>query len=140
MNNVYIYTDGGARGNPGPAALGVYITNDKGTKLASMGKRIGDATNNVAEYRAVIEALSWLIENKENIEKDTKVTFYLDSQLVYSQIKGLFKVKSESIRELVYTVRKKLEAIEYAVEWNHIPREKNKKADELVNLALDNLI
>ncbi len=140
MNNVYVYTDGGARGNPGPAALGVYITDDKGTKLAAIGKRIGDTTNNVAEYRAVIEALSWLIENKKNIEKNTKITFYLDSQLVYSQIKGIFKVKSESIRELVYTVRKKLEDIEYVMEWNHIPREKNKKADELVNLALDNLI
>lgn len=140
MNNVYVYTDGGSRGNPGPAALGVYITDDKGTKLAAIGKRIGDTTNNVAEYRAVIEALSWLIENKKNIEKNTKITFYLDSQLVYSQIKGIFKVKSESIRELVYTVRKKLEDIEYVMEWNHIPREKNKKADELVNLALDNLI
>ena len=140
MNNVYVYTDGGSRGNPGPAALGVYITDDKGTKLAAIGKRIGDTTNNVAEYRAVIEALSWLIENKKNIEKNTKITFYLDSQLVYSQIKGIFKVKSESIRDLVYTVRKKLEDIEYVMEWNHIPREKNKKADELVNLALDNLI
>ena len=139
-NNVFIYTDGGSRGNPGPAALGVYIADDKGNKLAGIGKRLGDNTNNFAEYSAVIEALNWIWENQEKIDKNGKVVFYMDSLLVYSQIKGLYKVKSENIRELIYTVREKVSKLPFEFEWNHIPREKNKKADELVNLALDNLI
>jgi len=140
MNNILIFTDGGARGNPGPAAIGVYITDDKGKKLAAIGKRIGDATNNTAEYKAVIEALSWLIENKEKIEKNSNISFFLDSQLVYSQIKGLFKVKAESIREYVFTIREKEKQLGLSLQWNHIPREQNKAADTLVNLALDNLL
>lgn len=140
MNNISIFTDGGSRGNPGPAAIGVYIVDDKANKLFAIGKRIGEATNNTAEYKAVLEALSWLIENKEKIEKNAKIAFFLDSQLVYSQIKGIFKVKSESIRELIFTVREKQVQLGLPLEWNHIPREKNKMADEMVNLALDNLV
>lgn len=140
MNNISIFTDGGSRGNPGPAAIGVYITDDEGKKLAAIGKRIGESTNNTAEYKAVLEALSWLIENKGKIENNAKISFFLDSQLVYSQIKGIFKVKSESIRELIFTVREKQAQFGLNLEWNHIPREKNKIADELVNLALDNLV
>ena len=140
MNNISIFTDGGARGNPGPAAIGVYITDEKGNKLAAIGKRIGDATNNTAEYKAVLEALAWLIENKKSLEKNAKIAFFVDSQLVYSQIKGTFKVKAESIRELIFTVREKQALLGLPLEWNHIPREKNKMADELVNLALDNLL
>ncbi len=139
MNNILIFTDGGARGNPGPAAIGVYITDDKGNKLVAIGKRIGEATNNTAEYKAVIEALSWLTENKENLEKNSKISFFLDSQLVYSQIKGLFKVKAESIREYIFTIREKEKNLGLSLQWNHIPREQNKMADNLVNLALDNL-
>jgi ribonuclease HI len=140
MSNILIFTDGGARGNPGPAAIGVYITDDKGTKLAAIGKKIGEATNNTAEYKAVIEALSWLIDNKEKLEINSKISFFLDSQLVYSQLKGLFKVKAESIREYIFTIREKEKNLGLSLQWNHIPREKNKMADSLVNLALDNLL
>jgi ribonuclease HI len=140
MNNISIFTDGGSRGNPGPAAIGVYIVDDKGNKLVAIGKRIGEATNNTAEYKAVLEALSWLIENKQNLETNAKIAFFLDSQLVYSQIKGIFKVKSESIRELIFTVKEKQTLLGLPLEWNHIAREKNKMADEMVNLALDNLV
>ena len=140
MKSISVFTDGGARGNPGPSAIGVYIEDDLGNVLAKIGKRIGEATNNTAEYKAVIEALSWLIENKEKIEDNTKINFFVDSQLVYSQIKGLFKVKAESIREYIFTVRKKESELGMKIEWAHILREKNKKADQLVNLALDNLL
>lgn len=140
MKSISVFTDGGARGNPGPSAIGVYIEDDLGNVLAKIGKRIGEATNNTAEYKAVIEALSWLIENKEKIEDNTKINFFVDSQLVYSQIKGLFKVKAESIREYIFTVRKKESELDMKIEWAHILREKNKKADQLVNLALDNLL
>lgn len=140
MNNIFIYTDGGSRGNPGPAAIGVYIIDERGRKLTTIGKRIGDATNNTAEYKAVIEALSWLVENKSKIEKNAKIVFFVDSQLVYSQIKGIFKVKAESIREFIFTVREKQAQLGLPLEWNHILRENNQMADKLVNLALDNLL
>ena len=140
MKSISVFTDGGARGNPGPSAIGVYIEDDLGNVLAKIGKRIGEATNNTAEYKAVIEALFWLIENKGKIEDNTKINFFVDSQLVYSQIKGLFKVKAESIREYIFTVRKKESELGMKIEWAHILREKNKKADHLVNLALDNLL
>ena len=140
MKSISVFTDGGARGNPGPSAIGVYIEDDLGNVLAKIGKKIGEATNNTAEYKAVIEALSWLIENKGKIEDNTKINFFVDSQLVYSQIKGLFKVKAESIREYIFTVRKKESELGMKIEWAHILREKNKKADHLVNLALDNLL
>ncbi len=139
MNEIHINTDGGARGNPGPAALGVYIADNSGKKLAGIGKRIGNTTNNVAEYLAVIEALNWVIANKQGL-KISKIIFNLDSQLVYSQIIGVYKVKTEHIRELIYTVKEKISKVEVPIEWHHVPRESNKKADELVNLALDNLI
>jgi ribonuclease HI len=140
MNNILIFTDGGSRGNPGQAAIGVYITDDKGQELAAIGKRIGQATNNTAEYKAVIEALSWLGENKDKLEKNANISFFLDSQLVYSQVKGLFKVKAESIREYIFTIRQKEQQLGLSLRWNHIPREQNGKADSLVNLALDNLL
>ena len=140
MSNIEVFTDGGSRGNPGQAAIGVYIREANGNVLKTIGKRIGEATNNVAEYKAVLEALSWLIENKETIEKYSKISFFLDSQLVYSQINGLFKVKSENIREYVYAAREKQKQLGIPVEWSHIPREKNANADRLVNLALDNLL
>lgn len=140
MSEINIYTDGGARGNPGPAAIGVHIEDELGKTLTAIGKRIGETTNNTAEYKAVIEAMSWLVANKESIEKNTKISFFVDSQLVYSQVKGLFKVKSEAIREYVYTIKEKEKELEMPIFWNHILRERNKKADALVNLALDNLI
>ena len=64
-NTLNVFTDGGARGNPGPSAIGVYITDGNKKEIAGFGKKIGIATNNVAEYKAVLEALSWIIENKE---------------------------------------------------------------------------
>ena len=65
---LFIFTDGGARGNPGPAGIGVVVKDEKGTVIKKIGKRIGETTNNVAEYSAVIEALTWLIENKSNFQ------------------------------------------------------------------------
>lgn len=137
MADIIIYTDGGARGNPGPAALGAYITNTEGSVLAKIATYIGETTNNTAEYQAIISGLKWALENKqkENIEK---ITFYMDSQLAYSQLTGLYKVKNESIRKLVFEVRTLETTLSIPILYNHIPREKNKQADALVNLALDN--
>ncbi len=136
-NNLNVFTDGGARGNPGPAAIGVYIESEINKKLAGYGKRIGITTNNVAEYKAVIEALDWIIENKKTFSKDTKINFFLDSKLVCSQIIGVFKVKDANLRELIFCVRDREAQINFPIFYKHIPREQNTKADGFVNDALD---
>ncbi len=140
MKNISIFTDGGARGNPGPAGIGVYAEDENGKELVSIGERIGVATNNTAEYLAIIRALEWLCNHKEKIEKNAKINISVDSQLAYSQLVGLYKVKNENIRKLVFMVREKEAHLEREVNYSQIPREKNKKADLLVNLALDNKI
>ena len=134
---IYIYTDGGARGNPGSAAIGIYITDGNNKELAGFGKTIGDATNNVAEYQAVISALDWVIENKKDLAKDAKIHFSLDSKLVCSQIIGIFKVKNADLRNLLFDVRAREAQINFPIFYKHIPREQNAKADMLVNEALD---
>ena len=137
MNDIIIFTDGGSRGNPGPAALGVFITNKKDETLARIGKYLGITTNNVAEYSAILEGLIWAVKNREK-EKITKIFFYMDSQLACSQLTGLYRIKNEKIREMVFEIRKKEAELAIPIFYNHIPREKNRQADLLVNLALDN--
>ena len=139
MAKLSIYTDGGSRGNPGPAALGVYMKDENKKELARIGKRIGETTNNVAEYSAITEAFSWLLANKDKLDIES-VSFYMDSQLAYSQIVGLYKVKNERIREFIFEIRQKEAEVKFPVYYNHVRRENNKKADLMVNLALDNAI
>lgn len=134
--NIKVFTDGGSRGNPGEAGIGVYIEDDD-KELASIGKRIGVQTNNVAEYQAIIEAFDWLIKNKYNIEGAT-INFYMDSELAYSQLSGLYKVKNEKIREMIFEIRQREAELGIDVNYNHVRRESNKKADTMVNMALDN--
>ena len=135
--NLFIFTDGGARGNPGPAGIGVYITDESKKKIAGFGESIGHATNNVAEYRAVLEALSWIIEHKDDLEKNARVSFFLDSKLVCSQITGVFKVKDANLRNLLFKVREKEAEVGLPLFYSHIPREQNTMADFFVNQALD---
>jgi len=137
IKTLNVFTDGGARGNPGPSAIGVYIADENNKKIAGFGKTIGVATNNVAEYQAVIEALSWIIENKKDFSKDAKIYFSLDSKLVCSQIIGLFKVKNVDLRGLLFEVRDREAQISLPIYYKHIPREQNSKADVLVNEVLD---
>ena len=140
MNSfVNVYTDGGARGNPGPSAIGVYVTDSNSQQIAGFGKNIGFSTNNVAEYTAVIEGLSWILVNMESL-KITKIYFFLDSLLVYSQIVGLYKVKDSGLRNLLFSLREKEAKIEMPIIYKHIPREQNKIADMYVNKALANTI
>lgn len=132
-----VFTDGGARGNPGPSAIGVYIADENNKKLAGFGKTIGIATNNVAEYKAVIEAFDWIIENKKSLSEDAKINFFLDSKLVCSQIIGLFKVKNVGLKDLLLDVRDREGQISLPLFFKYIPREQNTKADAFVNQALD---
>jgi ribonuclease HI len=133
-----IFTDGGARGNPGPSAVGVYISDENNNQVAGFGKTIGIATNNVAEYKAVIAALDWIIENKKSLSEKTKINFFLDSRLVCSQIIGLFKVKNVVLKDLLLDVRDREGQICLPMFYKSIPREQNSKADAFVNEALDN--
>lgn len=129
-----IHTDGGARGNPGPAAVGVVVEEASSKrKIVEFGKRIGEATNNVAEYTAVIEALR-RIQNEEC----TEIDFFLDSVLVVNQLNGKFKVKDTKLRDLLVNVRTLEGEVGGEVRYHAVPREKNRRADFLVNRALDN--
>lgn len=136
--NLVIHTDGGARGNPGPAAVGVVIEEkgEGGTlkSISRFGKRIGETTNNVAEYTAVIEALEHVATLSEEV---TSIQFFLDSLLVVNQLNGLFKVKQSHLRELLTRVRMLEQGSGCNITYTAVPREQNASADFLVNQALD---
>lgn len=134
MSDYYIYTDGGARGNPGPAGVGVVIQDDKKETIQEIKKYIGESTNNQAEYWAVIFALEWILENKK--ESEVKVTHFLDSQLIEQQLKGNYKVKNEGLKPLFLRVNELIKKIG-EVEFTHVFRRHNKRADQLVNEAID---
>ncbi len=133
-----IYTDGGSRGNPGPAAIGVYIENEKGKALAQIGKALGVTTNNIAEYKAILEAWLWIVEQKNLMPNLFKINFFMDSNLAASQLNGLYKIKNAGLRELLFLIRERESQINMPVYYSHIPREQNTRADRLVNMALDN--
>jgi ribonuclease HI len=130
-----IKTDGGARGNPGPAAIGVFICDSEGKEVTRFGRKIGETTNNVAEYQAVIAALEWVKKNAGG--KIGGVRFYLDSSLVVNQLNGLFKVKENHLRELVMKIRWLEQEIGGNVSYHFISRSENRIADALVNASLD---
>lgn len=137
MKHLRVYTDGGARGNPGPAAIGVLITDEKGKVEKKLSRTIGKSTNNKAEYKAVIEALEHLLKNKDAyLENYRRADFYIDSQLVVSQLNGQFKVKDSNLRELLLKVRMLESMLKMPVYYHKISREKNREADRLVNSAL----
>lgn len=139
MKQYKIFSDGGARGNPGPAAAGFIIYDQNDRTVFSQSRYIGKTTNNVAEYWGVIDALSWAAGN---INKDRAVlNCYLDSQLVANQLNGTYKVKDPKMKNLIIKVRqieqKLREKFSVKTVYHYIPREKNSKADSLVNQALD---
>lgn len=128
-----IHTDGGSRGNPGQAAVGVVIESSDGETI-ELGKRIGIKTNNEAEYLAVIVALEEVINRKITSEQ---ISFVLDSLLVVNQLKGSYKVKQAHLQELLLQVRKLEAQIGAKMAYSHVLREENREADRLVNEALD---
>ncbi len=135
---IQVFTDGGARGNPGEAAVGIVVAKN-GSVVAEIGQRIGVATNNIVEYQAVLIALSWLIENKDLVIGN-EIVFNLDSKLVVSQLTGVYKVKNAGLRELLFKIRVLEAKLRQGIRYRYIPREENTKADALVNKALDNLL
>jgi probable phosphoglycerate mutase len=126
-------TDGGARGNPGPAAYGYVLETDDGTVLAAHGEAIGTATNNVAEYRALVAGL----QNALELGVD-EVEVVSDSELLVKQMRGEYKVKNEALRELSLEAAKLARRLR-SVSYTAVRREHNELADRLVNEALDAL-
>jgi ribonuclease HI len=126
-----VNVDGGARGNPGPAAIGVVIRDPDGLILDEHGERIGDATNNVAEYKALIRGIQRAGELGA-----TELDLVGDSELVVKQIQGAYKVKKAGLKPLHAEARQALSAFEG---WSirHVRREQNAEADRLVNEVLD---
>lgn len=140
MSKIFINTDGGSRGNPGSAAIGVVFYDENESIIYSYKECIGVATNNEAEYRAIVKALKIFLKSqwyKNNIGNESKVICRLDSQLVVEQINGNYKIKKDHIQVFNNEIRDLLNQIKIKIEFVHILREKNKDADKLVNLALD---
>jgi ribonuclease HI len=126
-----LFTDGGARGNPGPAAYAFVLEADDGTVLDSRGEAIGVATNNVAEYRALIEGLRRALEVGV-----VELRVVSDSELMVKQMRGEYRVKNEALKELsseAASLARRLDAVTYAA----VRREHNELADRLVNEVLD---
>jgi ribonuclease HI len=126
-----LFTDGGARGNPGPAAFGYVLEAEDGTVLAAHGERIGVATNNVAEYRALIAGLEKAVELAVG-----EVEVVSDSELLVKQMRGEYKVKNEALRTLSIQAARLAREIG-KVAYTAVRREHNELADRLVNEALD---
>jgi len=128
-----LFTDGGARGNPGPAAFGYVLEADDGHVLDARGEAIGVATNNVAEYRALVEGLKRALELGVG-----EVDVVSDSELLVKQMRGIYKVKNEALRVLsleAAALARRLSRVTYTA----VRREQNELADKLVNEALDKI-
>ncbi len=133
---VVVHTDGGSRGNPGPAAAAFTIEID-GREIHRDSKFLGRTTNNQAEYSGVLLAVEWLIKN---LKKDLiySVDFILDSELVVRQVNGIYKVKDVDIKIIFNQIMQEIQSSGYKINFQHVRREKNKIADFLVNQELDN--
>lgn len=127
MSKYFIYSDGASKGNPGDAGIGVVISDDEGTPVREIGEYIGQTTNNVAEYKALIRGLQECLDLGA-----TAVEISTDSELLARQISGVYKVKSENLKPLYAEVMSILRRFD-SVKVSHVMREFNKRADELAN-------
>jgi ribonuclease HI len=125
------HSDGGARGNPGPAGYGVVIQDEAGRKVAALSEYLGHQTNNFAEYQGLIAALEYAIEHKHKALK-----LVSDSELLVRQIKGIYKVKNSTLQELHARAKELISQLEW-FSIDHALREHNREADELANAAMD---
>ena len=131
---VKVFTDGASRGNPGTAAVGIVINDEYDKEIMTLGKYIGECTNNVAEYTALIESVKLLKELNEPFEE---INFFCDSELIVKQIRGEYKIKNKDLINLSLEFWKEIKSLNKKFSIRHIPREENKTADLLANKALD---
>ncbi len=127
---IFLSCDGGSRGNPGPAALGVVIKDEAGNVLSCKKKFLGTTTNNVAEYSSLIEGLTLARPYGDEL------TVLMDSELIIRQVRGEYKVKAEHLKELLEKVKSLAREFKFVI-FEEVPREKNSMADALVNEELD---
>jgi ribonuclease HI len=132
-----VHTDGGSRGNPGPAAC-AFIIEHGGKMIHKESKYLGRTTNNIAEYKGVLLALRWIKLHERSFLGGTFI-FFLDSELIVKQLNGLYRVKDEKLRELFYQINSLFKKDGLKIMFKNIPRNKNKIADFLVNKELDKI-
>lgn len=135
MSKYLVQADGASRGNPGPASYGAVVLSPDGTLIAELYESIGIATNNQAEYRAIIAALYALAELEGNTAESTEVHIQMDSKLVIEQLAGRWKIKNLELAKLASQAQSLMRQFKVSLEW--IPREENTQADALANHALD---
>jgi len=128
---IIIHSDGGSRGNPGDAALGVVLADEQGRVLKEISEYLGRTTNNVAEYKALIRGL----EEAQRLGA-TEVQVFADSELMVNQLLGVYAVKNQGLKPL-FRQAQELKAYFNKITFSHVPRAQNKAADRLVNQALD---
>jgi ribonuclease HI len=126
-----LHTDGGARGNPGPAGIGVVLRRENGEIIDQLGRGIGVATNNVAEYQAVIAGLALALERGV-----TDLELLVDSELVGAQLEGRWKIKNDRLRALAVTARSLMDRFDH-ISIRRVPRAENAAADRLANIGMD---
>ena len=134
MTALLIWTDGGARGNPGPAGAGVVVRDADYKLLAELKSYLGNTTNNLAEYKALVLGLQYGVRHGAD-----KVTVHCDSELMVRQVRGIYKVRNAGIRPLHAEVMKLAGKFDHFT-IKHIPREENCEADALVNQAIDSAL
>jgi ribonuclease HI len=134
VSRIVVNVDGGARGNPGPAAIGVVLRRDGDEVVEKVGETIGEATNNVAEYRALLRGIELAAEHGAS-----ELELIGDSELVVRQVEGRYKVKNAGMKELHDQVKRALRDFD---SWSihHVRRAENADADQLVNEALDGVL
>lgn len=126
------YIDGASRGNPGESGIGIILKDGNGHELTSAAGYIGTATNNIAEYTALIECL-----RKAKTLNCTKLVVHSDSELLVRQMQGIYRVKNERLKKFFGRVRRMLDRTPFGFEIHHVPREENREADTLANVGID---
>ncbi len=135
MKKFFVWTDGGARGNPGPAGYGAVIKDESGKNLAEIAEYIGENTNNQAEYWGLVTALERVKQFAAGAP--VKVDVKMDSELIVKQMNGVYKIKNEGLKPLYWKIRQLIIDLGGDVTFTHIPRHLNKEADALSNVAMD---
>lgn len=137
MKKVTLYTDGGARGNPGPAGAGVVVVDEDGSVVKEVSEFLGTQTNNAAEYQAVILGLRTLKKLYGSAVRDMEVEVVLDSELIARQLSGEYQIKEATLFPHYIAVHNMQVKDFPRVTFTHVPRDKNKAADRLANEAMD---
>lgn len=137
MEKVVVYTDGGARGNPGPAGAGIVVTDEKRNVLKEISEFLGNGTNNFAEYQAVLMALQMLKQMYGKKTKEMQFEVKLDSELVAKQLNNEYQIKEPGLVPQFIEIHNMRVASFPNISFTHVRREDNKDADKLANAAMD---